>query len=243
YFRGVQGPSFPRPVAPLFPHPPFRQVHLGLTVRPKYAKSLDYRGMLAFPARTSPGRLPRPELAFPVIQGWILAMATHTAPTSPPMPLISGPSPALTSRPRVLWPWPVFVLGVAALVGVWLGRPYLHQHLPNVSGDHLQRHLNEMRAILERKPGEMDKALALGQKVLDQAGDHPQITAEAHYLMGCIRLKKAEEAAPQETVDWQDARKHFEQAQKSGVSSSDQPRLEFFQAKVLHHFKSDPEGI
>src|SRR5262249_5212285 len=28
-----------------------------------------------------------------------------------------------------------------------------------------------------------------------------------------------------------------------GVSSADQPRLAFFQAKVLHHFKADPEGI
>src|SRR5262249_40417211 len=123
---------------------------------------------------------------------------------------------------------------------------YLHHHLRDIlppGGDHAQRNLQQMRNILERKPGEMDTALALGQKVLDQAGDHPPMMAEAHYLMGCIHLKKAEEAAPQETVDWQDARKHFEQAQKFGVSSADQPRLAFFQAKVLHHFKADPEGI
>ncbi|HEV3146652.1 MAG TPA: tetratricopeptide repeat protein, partial [Gemmataceae bacterium] len=168
-------------------------------------------------------------------------MATHSA--LPNMPPNGGPSPALPTRSRVLWPWPIFLLGVAAVVGVWFGRPYLRQHLNIFTGDHGQKDLQQMRNILERKPGEFDKALALGQKILDQGGEHPQLVGEAHYLMGCIHLKKAEDAAPQETVDWQNARKHFEQAEKAGVSSSDQPRLAFFEAKVLHHLKSDPAGI
>jgi tetratricopeptide (TPR) repeat protein len=174
-------------------------------------------------------------------------MATLTAHNLPGMPLNGGSSPALASKPRVLWPWPVFALGVAALVGVWLGRPYLRQNLPkvigSVNGDHSQKDLQTMRNILERKPGEMDKALTLGQKILDQSSEHPQLVGETNYLMGCIFLKKAEDAAPQDTVDWQNARKHFERAQKEGVPGGDQSRLAFFQAKALHHLKSDPEGI
>src|SRR5579864_5401387 len=191
-----------------------------------------------------------PGLTRPVFHGWNSAMATHTAPTLPGMPFNGGPSPALSHPRRVLWPWPVFVLGAAALVGVWLGRPYLHQipkswfgNLVNGTGDHAQKDLQTMRNILERKPGEMDKALTLGQKILDQSSEHPQLVGETNYLMGCIFLKKAEDAAPQETVDWQSARKHFDRAQKEGVPSGDQPRLAFFQAKVLHHLKSEPEGI
>src|SRR4051794_11836172 len=86
-------------------------------------------------------------------------MATQTAPVPFPMSDYAGRPdayavPPARPRPRVVWPWPVFFLGVIALVAVGVGR---HRWRPT-NGDRLRRDLNEMRRLVDRGPGEAGRA-------------------------------------------------------------------------------------
>src|SRR5579859_2296263 len=100
-------------------------------------------------------------------------------------------SPALRAKPRVLWPWPVFLLGIAAIVGVWYARPYIK---PTAS-DRVQRDLSELRKLVDRAPADFGRAVTLGERILEQGERFPQFVGEANYLVGCLHLKKAEEMA------------------------------------------------
>ena len=77
-------------------------------------------------------------------------MATQTAPASfPYAPTEYSPRPDMPAsppQPRVLWPWPVFLLGAAALCAMALGR----NHIRPTTGDRLKRDLNEMRRLVDQ---------------------------------------------------------------------------------------------
>lgn len=144
----------------------------------------------------------------------------------------------LPMRPRVVWPWPVFLLGAAALIAVWLGRPYWRP----TDSDRVQRDLAEMRNLLNRSTPDVDRAVMLGRKVLDLGSQFPQYVGESNYLMGCAFVHKAEANSDPE-ADWKEARKYFEQAEKAGVGEADQPRLAFRLAKAMFYTGAEPKLV
>ncbi len=144
----------------------------------------------------------------------------------------------LPRKPRVIWPWPVFLLGAIAIVTVWIGRPYWRP----TDGDRIRRDLTEMRNLLTRSTPDAARAMALGRKVLDLGTQFPQYTGEANFLMGCAYARQAEEANDPD-ADWKNARKHFEQAEAAGVPSADQPKLAFRLAKAMFLTGADPKLI
>jgi tetratricopeptide (TPR) repeat protein len=156
-------------------------------------------------------------------------------PADPPAPQ-HFPQPILPPQPRIVWPWTAFLLGVAALIGVWYGRPYWR---PN-DVDRVRRDLAEMRSLLGRPTPDLGKAISLGDRVLDLGPSFPQHVGEAHFLLGCAHLRKAEEDGDPE-AEWRAARTHFEEAEKAGVAEADQPRLAFRLGKALHLAKAEPQ--
>src|SRR5260221_10268244 len=83
----------------------------------------------------------------------------HAALADPPGPQRFPVPPAQ----RVVWPWPTFLLGVVALVGIWFARPYLRP----TDGDRIHRDLNEMRNLLNRTSPDLTRAMALGRKTIE----------------------------------------------------------------------------
>src|SRR5262245_12665007 len=156
-------------------------------------------------------------------------------PADPPAPQ-HFPQPIVPPQPRLVWPWAAIVLGDFALVAVWLGRPYWR---PNDS-DRVRRDLAEMRSLLARPNPDLGKAISLGTRAVDLGTSFPQYVGEAHYLLGCAHLKKAEEDGDPE-AEWRAARTHFEQAELAGVAEADQPRLAFRLGKSLHLAKGEAQ--
>jgi hypothetical protein len=138
----------------------------------------------------------------------------------------------------VVWPWPALFLGIAAVVAVWYARPYIRPK----PGDRVQRDLNEMRKLADR-PAEFDRALSLGNRILENADRFPQFVGEANYLVGCVHLRKAADLAP--GVDGDELRAAvaaFEKAEVGGVPDADQPKLAHKFGKALHLANADPES-
>jgi len=121
---------------------------------------------------------------------------------------------------RQLWQVPVFLLGVAVLVMVWVHRP--------CAGDcntyQLQRELTSARHQLAHNNPEA--AIGLVQKVLEQADCIPDRVGEAHFLWGSAELCLVDPAnVSQATAHYQAALQHLELADQHGVPESDRPHL------------------
>src|SRR5262245_46082162 len=114
-------------------------------------------------------------------------MATSTATTG-----TGGPAPPAESAAQPLWQAPVFVLGVVALVGVWLGRPWWGPGPGRLVG----RDLAQARQLLARPDGDAEAALKLAQRALDAAEAFPERAGEAALLAGSAHIRLAERADP-----------------------------------------------
>lgn len=141
-------------------------------------------------------------------------------------------------KPRIVWPWPVFLLGLAALAAVWIGRPYWRP----TDGDRAQRDVAEMRNLLNRSSPDLNRAMAIGRKLLDLESKFPQYSSETHFLMGCAHARKAEDSAESD-LEWKEARQHFEKAEQGNLAIADQPRLAFRLAKAIHLTGGDPKLV
>jgi tetratricopeptide (TPR) repeat protein len=164
-------------------------------------------------------------------------MATITAGTA-----ASGPEeehPARTSL-RQLWQAPVFVLGVAALVAVWLIRP------PG-SGDpahQIERDLAAARDELGRLDGDAEQAAVFIRKALDAIDAAPDRAGEAHFLLGSAHLRLGEVAAPELAEEHlRLAQDHLNQAERLGVAAEDQGRLLYRLGKVGFLRKDNPGKV
>jgi tetratricopeptide (TPR) repeat protein len=169
-------------------------------------------------------------------------MATPTAPvavsTSMPIhshqPVLPPPRP----QPRVLWPWPAFLLGIAAVVAVFYLRPIIRP----TDADRLQRDLAELHRLLEQGPIDLDRSITLAKRVLENNERFPQYVGEAHYLLGSAYLARAEDSTTSDPTEaWQEACREFEQAEQAGVPDNDRPRLNHKYGKVLFLTKAEPK--
>ncbi|MCX7702383.1 MAG: tetratricopeptide repeat protein [Gemmataceae bacterium] len=144
------------------------------------------------------------------------------------------PQPLVPLNRRPVWPWPAFLLGVVALVGVWLGRPYWKP----VNSDRVRQDLADARALLNHPTPDTTQAITLARRVLEVGPSYPHLIGEAHFLLGWSYLKKAEES-PNPDADWREARSHLEQAESAGVSEADRPRLAYLMGSVLYQLRSN----
>src|SRR5262249_37520565 len=177
----------------------------------------------------------------PLARGWV-PMATPTAPVAVPNSVsMSMHQPAMPSprpKPRVLWPWPTFLLGIAAVVAVYFARP----HLAQSDVDRLQHDLRELHRVLEQGPIDLDRAFTLAKRVVEKSEQFPQYVGESHYLFGCTHLAKADDLGTTDQSDsLSEACKEFELAEQAGVSDTDRPRLNHKFGKALYLSGAEPK--
>lgn len=143
--------------------------------------------------------------------------ASTQRPALPASALLAG-----KVQPRQLWQVPVFVVGLVALLGVWLSRPSGRV----LEGRVLERGLESVRAALAETPAEAGRALKLGQDALSRCERFPERAGEAHFLVGSSYLFLAGQAGSADAAElWQQARTHLEEAQSLGVPETDRPSL------------------
>jgi len=132
------------------------------------------------------------------------------------------------------------VLGVAALIGVWLGRPLACNPL----GRKLDRDLAAVRQMLLRSEGDAEEAFQLLQGVMEHIDQFPRRAGEAHFLFGTASVRLAERAgAGQAGPHWQAARRHLEEAEQRGVPDRDRGRLQYRLAKAYLNTNEDPQRV
>jgi tetratricopeptide (TPR) repeat protein len=137
---------------------------------------------------------------------------------------------------RPLWQAPIFVLGVAALVGMAVARPFA----PVGPAQRLSRDLARARDILARSNGDPSDALELSLAAMapENADRFPDRMAVAAFLAGTAHMRLAEKSPPTRASEaWRRARQYFEQAQHEqadhpGLSDDDQAKLVFRLGKV-----------
>jgi tetratricopeptide (TPR) repeat protein len=139
-----------------------------------------------------------------------------------------------------LWQAPVFVLGVAALVAVWLCRPLW----PINPAQRIDRDLAAARQLLERSDGDIDEALRLAGRLLEACEQVPDRAGEAALVAADCHIRLAEKAAPGRAAEhWQQARKYLDRADQSGLPEREKPRLTYRLGKVGFQVGDPPEQV
>ena len=139
-----------------------------------------------------------------------------------------------------LWQVPAFMLGVAALAGVWALRPLWH----DPAARQLRQDLAAIRKALDPKDPNTSLALALGEDLLDQVDRFPDQAGEIHFLLGTAYLRRASEVAKEQAGYVRDkARHHLEEASALGVPEADRPRLMYRLARVWFLSGVDPQRV
>src|SRR5262249_41835476 len=133
-------------------------------------------------------------------------MATDSASTTP----ANHPQEQASAARRPLWQGPVFLLGGATLLGLWLGRPMLTSSV----GQRVDRDLKQAEQHLARSDGDGKQAPQLARRASDTAAEKaPEHTAEAALLVGTAYIRLAEKATgPAAQKNWEQARTALEQA-------------------------------
>ncbi len=167
-------------------------------------------------------------------------MATITAPGEG----ASGtPAQRVDPPVRPLWQAPIFVLGVAALVGMAVGRPFA----PIGPAQRIARDLSRARALLSRPDGDADEALKLALTALspvnaERFADH---VPEAALLAGWAEIRLAEKGPASRAAEaWRQAHQYLgqaqqEQAERDTLSTEDQALLAYRLGKVGFYTGND----
>ncbi|MFO0926060.1 MAG: tetratricopeptide repeat protein [Gemmataceae bacterium] len=154
-------------------------------------------------------------------------MATHATPTA-----TANGGQVHPAMPQALWQAPVFVLGLAALVGVWFARPLW----PDSPARALDRDLGTVRQLLARSDGDPEQAISIAHRALEACARFPERAGEAQLLLGTAHLRLAEKAdALRAREEWLKARQYLEQADASEVPEEDRMKLSYRLAKAGYH--------
>jgi tetratricopeptide (TPR) repeat protein len=139
--------------------------------------------------------------------------------------VFGSPSPYASGRRlrlSQLWQVPAFVVGLLAVVGVGVAIPL--RHPPSVL--QRERDIVTVRKALDRKGASAESVLPLAEKILAEAVGQPERAGEAHFLLGSVYQRLAEQRPP---VPVGTARKnaltHLEQAEALGVAPADEDKL------------------
>ncbi|MCS6849544.1 MAG: tetratricopeptide repeat protein [Gemmataceae bacterium] len=139
-----------------------------------------------------------------------------------------------------LWQVPTFFLGCIVLAAVAIAHPW--------SGYHGRRTVERDLATLRRdvrQPGvEVPQLLRQAEQLLGQVGAEPSRAAQAHFLLGALYVRLAEQAAPEAArAAWMKAREHLEQVEASELPVEDRPRLTYLLGKTWFHLDVDPGRV
>jgi tetratricopeptide (TPR) repeat protein len=174
-------------------------------------------------------------------------MATITA-QAPIADRVTNAAPPSLSRPgappvpptRPVWQVPVFLAGVALLVGVWVGRPLVG----NPAARQVDHELARARELLHRQDADGQEAAEHARKALELAGSFPGRRAEALFLLGSAESRLAERAPANESLElWKNARRDLEEAERLGVPEHDRGRLQYRIARALFYSGEPPQDL
>ncbi len=149
-------------------------------------------------------------------------------------------SASLRNSPGQLWQFPVFFLGIAAIIGAWHLRP-LWKLTP---AERYQRDLTPLRQAVDKTPPDAGQVQTLLRKV--QSSEPPaELLPQTQYLVGSAYLIVAEAASNAEdaTQYWGLARKYLEAAGESGIADADQTRHAFRLAKAWAMTDVEPAKV
>jgi tetratricopeptide (TPR) repeat protein len=137
-----------------------------------------------------------------------------------PSSAMTSASPAYTSGQ--LWQVPLFLVGLAAVLGVWATRPLWYD--PETI--RLRHELDQARSLLQEPHVALNGLTVRLSEALSHIDHLPGRAGEAQFLLGSIYLRLAGEVSPESAADlWHEARSHLEQAEQLGVSEADRPSL------------------
>ncbi|HEV3083495.1 MAG TPA: tetratricopeptide repeat protein [Gemmataceae bacterium] len=162
-------------------------------------------------------------------------MATDNKSTRPSL----SPT-AVSPIPGQLWQVPTFVLGVLAILGVWLSRPLWYDS--DVRS--VQRSLSEARRTLENPAPPPNDLAALLTNVLVKIDRLPARRAEAHFLLGWAYARLAGPVTATHTTElWRQAREQLELAERFVVADADNSLLQYLLGKAWYQTGAEPQRI
>ncbi|MHB1427035.1 MAG: tetratricopeptide repeat protein, partial [Gemmataceae bacterium] len=138
---------------------------------------------------------------------------------------------------RRLWHVPVFFVGVTAFVVVCLMRGMV----PPDPVRQLHHELAEARRLLDRDANDPSAALQHAQQAVENLTYDQGRAAEAYFLLGSAHLRMADQAGESAAAEhWREARRCFQEAERSGLVGEDGNRLRYRLAKLRFHLGEDP---
>jgi tetratricopeptide (TPR) repeat protein len=138
------------------------------------------------------------------------------------------------------WQVPTFLLGLAALIAVWFGRPAWHIS----DSQKLNHQLSAAREALSESPPDLKKAKESTEAALIRAQQFPDRLGEAQYLAGLVYCRLAKQSTPGEADSiWKKARNHLEEAVKGIVPDSDRPRFTYALGKARYHTGASAQEV
>ncbi len=141
---------------------------------------------------------------------------------------------------RQLWQVPVFFMGVAAVLAVFLTRGLV---TPDPVRQ-MHHDLAEARRLLERDANDPNGALQHAQQAVDHLMYDQGRAAEAFFLLGSAHIRVGEQAGESAAGEhWSEARRCLEEAERRGLSGEDATRLGYQLAKIRFHLREDPAQV
>jgi TolA-binding protein len=139
-----------------------------------------------------------------------------------------------------LWQVPLFLLGLVALATVWATRPLWYD--PEIA--HLRSDLERARQALQDPRAALNGLTVVLNDALSHIGRLPDRAGEAHFLLGSIYLRLAEQVPAEPAADlWSKARSHLEEAEQLGLPESDRPLLHYRLGMAWYHTGSDVQRV
>jgi tetratricopeptide (TPR) repeat protein len=135
---------------------------------------------------------------------------------------------------------PVFVLGVLAVLAVWVARPLWH----SAASGNLKRDYLAVRAALDDPQWDGQGALALAQDLLERIDQCPERQGEIHFLLGSVYVRLAGQAAPEQAADlWRQAVAHLEQSASLNFLPTDGDHLLYRLGQAWYATGADPYRV
>lgn len=159
-----------------------------------------------------------------------------TIPKATGAPSTNGVHGRTQRPPGQLWQVPAFLVGLLALTLVAATAPLA----PTDSDNELERDLAEIRQALEKPGKPADAVIALAESAVAHTSQQPELSGEAHFLLGAIYMRIAENSPAEKAKEEREkATLHLELADLRGVAPTDRARLQYLRGKLLYMHGGD----
>jgi len=167
-----------------------------------------------------------------------LRMATQERASTPK----TSPPPAARDLSfRRLWQLPVFLLGLMALLGVWM----THSLWNDPAARRFERSLLAARETLLDPKAPLNELPMLLSEALEQIDRFPGRAGEVHFLLGSVYLRLGDKVSPAERAVklCQQALTELEQAQALGLPEPDRGAMAYRMGKALYQTGGEPHKV